>query len=101
MNDVLPSLLNLQRSLGLACKAQHIGRIIQGRIEVLAMPREWVLKEINSGINTTLDLNDSWEYRRLLELLKMLDCAILNEYILIGLQNTDSEIKEAASDFRE
>lgn len=48
-----------------------------------------------------LDLkDDDWEYRRLLELIEMLDPQRIGWLIQYGLTSKNSEIAEAANEFR-
>jgi hypothetical protein len=67
---------------------------------VLAMPRAWVLEKIEQVAAKSLDLSDYWEYRRLLELADLLDQGLVRRLVLLGLKNSDDDVREAAEDYR-
>ncbi|HEY7330174.1 MAG TPA: hypothetical protein VH592_21230 [Gemmataceae bacterium] len=100
MSDVMPSLDALKAAVSLACEPSSVPRITQGRAEVLAMPRSWVLALIEQVAYETLDLTDEWEYRRLLELFQQLNSSLVQRLIAHGLNSPDADIREAAEDFR-
>ena len=62
----------LRSAIRLACQPQSIRRIVAGRKQVLDLPHDLVLENIESVAVEVLDLSDYWEYRRLLELAAML-----------------------------
>ena len=84
--------------LNLACKSQHIGNITFGRQGIWALPRAWTIERIEQVAESTLDLHDEWEYRRLLEVLDELDERLLRHFIARGLDSDRAEIREAARD---
>lgn len=50
----------------------------------------------------SLNMSDEWEYRRLLELLDLLQIKdVLQRIILVGHGSEDAGIREAADDFSE
>lgn len=76
-------------------------RISQGRTEILALPRDLVLCQIEEVANATLNLGDDWEYRRLLEVAELLgDPALIQRLIQFGVGSPNPEIADAASDFK-
>jgi hypothetical protein len=91
----------LKTSLLLACQPSYIPLIEQGRTEVLALPRIFVLENLESMAATSLDLNDYWEYRRLLELAELLDLAMVQRIVKWGLNSADPDVREAATDFQD
>jgi hypothetical protein len=91
-------LSKLKEGLLLACQPTGITLILQGREQVLALPREFVLANIESLAANSLDLSDYWEYRRLLELAKILDFDLLQRLVAWGLVSTDPDVLEAAMD---
>lgn len=95
-----PALNALRSAVQQACCPQNAGRIVEGRQQVLAMPRPWVLECIGLIAEEALDLTDYWEYRRLLELLALLDSGLLQRFVARGLTSTDAEVRETAEDFR-
>jgi hypothetical protein len=90
----------LRSAVQLACQPQNVGQIVAGRQQVLAMPRPWVLEQIEHVATEALDLTDSWEYRRLLELARQLDAGLVRRLVVLGLDSSDPDVREAAEDFR-
>lgn len=85
----------------LSCQCQNVANINLGRHAILSLPREWVANQIQSIANEQLDLNDEWEYRRLLELYEQLDKDLFTAHISLGLSSSDPEIVAAAVEFRD
>jgi len=82
-----------------ACQPTYVPTIERGRKAVLALPREWVVANIERVVETGLDLTDYWQYRRLLELYSLLDPALVHRLVKVGEASNDPEIAEAARDF--
>lgn len=99
MTDEHPPLELLRSAVENACQPQNAWRIEQGREAVLAMPRAWVLQHIAAVAEEALDLLDYWEYRRLLELLTLLDPELVRRFVARGLASSDPDVREAAEDF--
>jgi hypothetical protein len=85
--------------LRLACQCQHVGNILIGRHGITAVPRPWVREHIEEVAGQTLNLEDEWEYRRLLEVCQMLDPQLLRHFVERGLASPDEYVREAAEDF--
>ena len=85
--------------VGYACKAQHLDCIILGRKLIKKMPTDWVIQHLPEAVKVNLYLDDEWEYRRLLELISEVAPQLLKEYIAIGLESNNWEVREAAEDF--
>jgi len=100
MARIEPSLDDLRSAVQLACHPQNTGRILAGRQQVLALPRPWVLERIEQVAVAVLDLSDYWEYRRILELAALLDGALVQRFVTLGLDSQDRDVREAAQDFR-
>lgn len=95
-----PSFDSLCSALQLACKPTYVPKIVEGRDKIKAMPRGWVIQNIDRAVEATLDLADYWDYRRLLEVLIIIEAHdSLNGYIAIGLASKDYDVREAAEDF--
>lgn len=90
----------LRDALRAACQPSSAGRIVRGRERVHALPREQVLANLEAVAAEVLDLSDYWEYRRLLELAASLDAALTQRLVALGLDHADTDVKEAAQDFR-
>ena len=100
MSETEPSLDALRSAIQLACRPQNAGRILAGRQQVLGMPRAWVLEKIEAMATESLDLSDYWEYRRLLELAELLDQALVQQFVVLGLQSRDPDVREAAENYQ-
>jgi hypothetical protein len=57
------------------------------------------LTDIESVATECLDLNDEWEFRRLLELYEMLDEQLLRRLVEHGSHSKNPEVREAAEDY--
>jgi len=90
----------LRSSIELACQPTYVPYIKQGRAQVLALPRAWVLEHIEQVATAALDLSDYWVQRRLLELAELLDSRLLQRFVSLGLGNPDPDVHEAAEDFK-
>jgi hypothetical protein len=95
----MPNLDDLRSAVQLACQPTYVPRIVAGRQSVLAMPRDWVLENIERVAEEVLDLSDEWEYRRLLELADLIDAGLVHRLAALGLRSDDSDVREAAEDF--
>ena len=82
-----------------ACQSQHIGNIQASREALARIPRDWLKSVLIPTISKSLNIEDEWEYRRLLELLKELSPEIMPPFIEQGLASQDLGIHEAAEDF--
>jgi hypothetical protein len=90
----------LRDALQAACQPTSAERIVRGRERVLALPRAQVLANLERVAAEVLDLSDYWEYRRLLELAAVLDADLTQRLVALGLDHADTDVKEAADDFR-
>ncbi len=87
--------------LEFACKGQTHAYINISRKLILQIPLNWLLDNFIIVVETTIDLTDEWEYRRLLELASYISKELLKWGVDIGLNSKDTEINEAAEDFKE
>jgi hypothetical protein len=87
--------------LELACQSQNALTIELGRKVLMALPRIWLLEHIEIAAEPLVQLNDEWEYRRLLELYSLLDTMLVRQLALRGINNPDTGIKEASRSFLE
>ena len=105
--DLIPTLPTdtghavLSYLLELACQAQNELNIRLGREALLALPQMWLLEHIEEDAEPLIQLNDDWEYRRLLELYSMLDNMLARKLALRSIDNPDIGIREARQDFLE
>jgi hypothetical protein len=96
----MPELPDLADALRLACQTSYVPKTRQGRKLVLAMPREWVLANIATVAEKTLDLSDDWDYARFLELLVLFDESLLKQFVASGLTSQNLAVREIAEDYR-
>ena len=99
MAELEPNLDALRAAVQLACKSQNASKIATGCEQVLALPRGWVVQRIEQVAADVLDLTDSWEYRRLLELATLLDEELVLRLVSLGCESADPDVYEAAQDF--
>lgn len=66
------------------------------------MDREWVLTQIGPLIDTILDQEDVtyWEYRRLVELLELLDAPLLGDLLERAAGSDAPDIQEVVDNYR-
>ena len=89
----------LSELLGTACQSQNEANVTLGRKAISRISHDWLLKTAPEVIESTLDVSDYWEYRRLLELLSLSAPELLPVYIQRGLASGDTDVREAAEDF--
>jgi hypothetical protein len=82
--------------LGCGCQAQNARSITLGRLVAVEIPREWFVARIEGVASRVLNLEDEWEYRRLLELYSGVDEGLLRRLIAHGLGSANADIREAA-----
>lgn len=99
MAETEPDPEALRAAVRLACQPQNAGLIMDGRRQVLALPRPWVLKRIEQVAAESVDLTDYWEYRRCLELAALLDAGLVQRFATLGMESTDPDVREAAREF--
>lgn len=86
----------LQYLLSLSCQAQNIANISLGRKALLSLPRDWLLQTVEQAAQPLLELEDEWEYQRLLEVCQHLDQALSHRIAVRGLVSPNRDIREAA-----
>lgn len=105
--DIIPSFPSelsakvISYLLKIGCQSTHIGNIRLGKESLISMPRDWLIERIHDIATQTLDLNDDWEYTRLLEIYTLLDKDLLVLLCQLGKQSGNVAIQEAANDFME
>ena len=77
----------------------HIGNICIGRYGIAALPREWVLANIESLVEPLLEAGNEWEWRRLLEVYWFLDGGLMQRLSLRALASECGEVREVGQDF--
>ena len=82
-----------------ACVSSHIGNICIERYGIAALPREWVLANIEFLAKPLLEAGDEWEWRRLLEVYWSLDEGLMRKLSLRAIASEHGEVREAGQDF--
>ena len=90
------------RALGVllrfGCQSQHIGNVIAARNVALEVSPHGIEEHLSAAVES-LSLDDEWEYRRLLELLRLACPQKLKEYLGFGRVSKNEGIAEIAMDF--
>lgn len=84
--------------LKLACESQNDANIRLGRNLLVDLPAELVQPRIERLATATLSLDDSWEFRRLLEVYDTMSPALRQRLVERGIKSDDAEIREAAQE---
>ncbi|MGG4460866.1 hypothetical protein ABEX29_21450 [Brevibacillus porteri] len=82
-----------------ACHGQNIGPIVLARGLLKNISSEWLYQHLPVIVRECIDLDDEWEYRRLLEVVQEIVPLLLKEYVLLGLHSKNEEVREAAEDY--
>ncbi len=89
----------VQSALRCACCATHARPIVLGREYLAEAERPWLVSRIERIAASSVDMNDDWDFRRLLELYRMLDAGLLARLVEVGLRSSNPGIVEAAQAF--
>lgn len=81
------------------CQTQNDGYIRTATELLQEIPSDTLIELLPTTIDSVLDLGDEWQYRRLLELLRITAPVLLERYVAIGIASAENDIREAASDF--
>ena len=84
-----------------ACQPTNIMPITIARNCLEQFPVDWVSPKIKQTVFRFIDINDDWEYRRLLELCELISLDLLKWAIELNEKSTDPDIAEAVDDFNE
>src|SRR4051794_17348395 len=71
----------LRLFLVLACQCQNVSNIRIGRWGVAAIPRAWVLANVEAEAEPMLRIGDPWEWLRLMEVYQSLDRGLLEKLL--------------------
>lgn len=85
-----------------ACRSQNAAAITAGRNSLSKAPRTWLeTPRLFDLAERAIDLEDPWEYRRMLEVISELkiSSALWQQWIEFGWNSPNREIVEAANDF--
>jgi len=85
--------------LDYACKGQTHAYIYIARRLILQIPNKWIMENFIPVANHSIECNDDWEYRRLLELTELISKELLLWGISIGYNSNYIGVKEASEDF--
>lgn len=84
--------------LELACQCQDTLNIELGRAGLLTLPKERLIGKMESVAEPILELNDEWEYRRLLEVSWKLSDKLVRKLALRGIGSDNAEVVEIAKE---
>lgn len=85
--------------LGYACSATNVMPITIGRQCLQSFPADLMTEKIKKLAFSAIDMNDDWDYRRLLEVAKLISEDLLIWTISIGENSENRDIDEASNDF--
>lgn len=66
---------------------------------ILTLPLPWVLERVEAAAEPLLREGAGEEYRRLLELYRLLDRGLMTRLATRSAQHTDADAREAGADF--
>ena len=87
--------------LSYACTPTHIAPITYARNLLSQIQTEWICEKIKDLVFKSINIYDDWDYRRFLELSKMISDDLLDWAISISNHSQNPDIIEAAEDFKE
>ncbi len=85
--------------LDYGCQSQHVANIEVAREAMQKVPQLLIPAHLSKVIEDAIDLNDSWQVRRLLEMLELVSANQLARVVAIAKVSPDAEVREAALDF--
>ena len=83
-----------------ACCGQNVLPIEISRELLLAFPKKWISSKIKKLAFRSIDINDDWDYRRLLELSELISKELLIWAIALSDNSENPDIIEASYDFK-
>lgn len=87
--------------LSYACQSQNDRSITLGRTYLTMFSIEWITGRIMKVAPAALDLNDYWDYRRLMEVSKMISDNLFQWAHEQGRGSDDPDVAEAYEDYKE
>jgi len=90
----------LQLLLAAACQAQGMEANDLGAWGIRSLPRQWVLQHIEQLVAKTLNLDDDYEFRRLLDVYRNLDDGLVNRLVDRGLASDEEDVRDVARHHR-
>ena len=84
-----------------ACNPTNIMPITIARNCLEQFHVDWVSPKIKQTVFRYIDINDDWDYRRLLELCELISLDLLEWAIELNEKSTNPDIVEAVNDFKE
>ncbi len=97
--DPARALQVLGELLSHACQGTNEAAIMAGRKAVSGLPVVWLNANLCHVVHVRLNLDDDWEFRRLLELMKEVSPAMMPAIVKAGLSSPNADVREAAQDF--
>ena len=84
-----------------ACQPTNITPITIARDCLKQFPEQWVSPKIKQTAHRYIDISDDWDYRRLLELCRLISPQLLKWALGLGENSENPDITEAVDDFKE
>jgi len=81
------------------CQAQNERNITLGRMAAAETPHDWFVEHVERTAARVLNLDDDWDYLRLLEMCENIDTELLKRLVARGSTSPDAGVREAAADF--
>ncbi|MDB5344436.1 MAG: hypothetical protein JWP89_2813 [Schlesneria sp.] len=75
--------------------------LLAGRRYFNLLSPDWVRENISDAVPQMIDMNDEWDYRRLLEALSPKYPDLVDQFAKLGTLSDNPEIVEAATDYLE
>lgn len=86
--------------LEFACKSQNIGSLTATREFILRVPSSVRSDLIQAAASSSVNLDDEWEFRRFIELLRIAQPELVSHYLERGTKSIDDGVRQAAEDFK-
>jgi hypothetical protein len=85
--------------LELACQAQNTRNIELGQTTLLHLPTGWLVERIERIAEPIVQLNDEWEFRRLMEIYHHLDGTLTQRLAARGMNSDQPDIRATAHEY--
>lgn len=81
-----------------ACIGQNTTPIVLARNKIKKIPSDWLVQHFPKVIQSSINVEDEWEYSRLMELIIETAPQLVQDYVELGLASINEEVREAAED---
>lgn len=98
--DAAVSLAILKTLISFACTPTTVAYILFSLNLIHNFPEYWLVEHLPTVVEEILNIEDEWEFRRLLECIEHIP-TLIDYYISLGLKSINVEVIEAANDFKQ